>query len=66
MKSRYGVCRGIYDSVYAVFHIPLQEYKEAYELYEKGDPRVTYYYGEIGETMIDKIYLYKYASSLFN
>lgn len=48
------------------FHIPLQEYKEAYELYEKGDPRVTYYYGEIGETMIDKICCSQYPSSLFD
>lgn len=48
------------------FHIPLQEYKEAYELYEKGDPGVTYYYGEIGETMIDKICCSQYSSSLFD
>ena len=48
------------------FHIPLQEYKEAYELYEKDDPRVTYYYGEIGETMIDKICCSQYPLSLIH
>ena len=48
------------------FHIPLQEYKEAYELYESGSDEVQYYYGEIGETMIDKICSSKYPSKLFN
>ena len=31
------------------FHIPLQEYKEAYDLYKSGSDEVTYFYGEIGE-----------------
>ena len=48
------------------FHIPLQEYKEAYELYEKGSDEVKYYYGEIGETMIDKICCSHYPSKLFD
>ena len=48
------------------FHIPLQEYKEAYALYESGSDEVQYYYGEIGETMIDKICSSKYPSKLFN
>lgn len=48
------------------FHMPLQEYKDAYELYENGDSEVQYYYGEIGETMIDKICSSKYPSQLFD
>lgn len=48
------------------FHIPLQEYKEAYELYEENSAKVTYYYGEIGETMIDQICASKYPSALFD
>lgn len=48
------------------FHIPLQEYREAYELYEDNSDEVTYYYGEIGETMIDKICASKYPSKLFD
>lgn len=30
-------------------HIPLQEYREAYELYKKDSKEVTYYFGEVGE-----------------
>lgn len=30
-------------------HIPLQEYKTAYDLYKQGSDEVTYYFGEIGE-----------------
>ena len=48
------------------FHMPLQEYKEAYDLYEKGNSEVIYNYGEIGETMIDKICCSKYPSKLFD
>lgn len=48
------------------FHIPLQEYKEANDLYESGSDQVKYYFGEIGETMIDKICCSKYPSKLFD
>lgn len=48
------------------FHIPLQEYKTAYNLYEQGSDEVKYYFGEIGETMIDKICCSDYPSKLFD
>ncbi|MCF0106717.1 MAG: metallophosphoesterase, partial [Holdemanella sp.] len=47
-------------------HIPLQQYRTAYELYEKGSDEVTYYFGENGEEMIDKVCCSKYASQLFD
>lgn len=31
------------------FHIPLQEFQTAYDLYRAGSPDVTYFYGSIGE-----------------
>lgn len=48
------------------FHIPLQEYKEANELYEAGSDEVKYYYGILGEKMIDKICCSDYSSKLFD
>ena len=48
------------------FHIPLREYKEANDLYEAGSDEVTYYYGILGEKMIDKICCSKYESKLFS
>ncbi len=47
-------------------HIPLREYREANDLYESGSSEVTYYYGVLGEKMIDKICCSKYESSLFD
>lgn len=47
-------------------HIPLREYKEANDLYESGSGEVTYYYGILGETMIDKICCSEYESRLFD
>lgn len=47
-------------------HIPLREYKEANDLYESGSDEVTYYYGILGETMIDKICCSEYESRLFD
>lgn len=47
------------------FHIPLQEYKTANDLYEDGSDQATYYYGELGEDMIDKICCSTYSSRLF-
>lgn len=48
------------------FHIPLQEYKEANKLYEAGSNEVKYYYGILGEKMIDKICCSDYPSKLFD
>ncbi|HBA51253.1 MAG TPA: hypothetical protein DCZ91_26335 [Lachnospiraceae bacterium] len=47
-------------------HIPLREYKEANDLYESGSDEVKYYYGILGETMIDKICCSEYDSRLFD
>lgn len=43
-------------------HIPLQEYKTAYELYRKGSKDVTYYYGENQE----KVCSSNHKSKLFD
>lgn len=50
----------------AFFHIPLQQYRTAYELYETGSEEVTYFFGENGEKMIDKICCSDYPSKLFD
>jgi len=48
------------------FHIPLQQYRTAYELYQAGSSEVTYYFGENNETAIDKVCCSDYPSSLFD
>lgn len=48
------------------FHIPLQEYRTAYELYEQGSGEVKYFFGENGEEMIDKVCCSDYPSKLFD
>ncbi len=48
------------------FHIPLQEYRTAYELYEQKSSQVTYFFGENGEEMIDKVCCSDYPSKLFD
>lgn len=48
------------------FHIPLQEYREANDLLETGSSEVQYFYGKIGETMINKICSSEYPSKLFD
>ncbi|MDD4370389.1 MAG: metallophosphoesterase [Anaerostipes sp.] len=48
------------------FHMPLQEYRTAYELYEKKSDKVTYFFGENGEKMIDKVCCSDYPSKLFH
>lgn len=48
------------------FHIPLQQYRTAYELYEAGSDEVTWYFGENGEKMIDKVCCSDYPSALFD
>ena len=48
------------------FHIPLQEYRTAYELYEQGSDEVTWYFGANEEKMMDKVCCSEYPSSLFH
>ncbi len=48
------------------FHIPLQEYRTAYELYEQGSDEVKYFFGENNEKMIDKVCCSDYPSKLFD
>lgn len=47
------------------FHMPLQEYRTAYELYEAGSAEVEYFFGVNNEKMIDKVCCSEYPSSLF-
>ena len=46
-------------------HIPIEEYKDANDLYEAGSNEVKYHYGLLGETMIDKICCPNHESTLF-
>lgn len=48
------------------FHIPLQQYKTAYDLYESGSSEVKYFFGSNDEKMINKICASEYPSSLFD
>ena len=48
------------------FHIPLQEYKEAYKLYESGSDEVKYCFGTNDEEMMDKVCCSEYPSKLFD
>lgn len=48
------------------FHIPLQQYKTAYELYENGSDEVKYFFGSNDEKMINKICASDYPSKLFD
>ena len=47
-------------------HIPLQQYRTAYELWEQGSDEVTYYFGENGEKMIDKVCCSDHPSAIFD
>lgn len=49
----------------AFFHIPLQEYRTAYELYESGSNEVKYFFGNNDEEMINKVCCSDYPSGLF-
>ena len=51
---------------FVFFHIPLQQYRTAYELYESGSDKVKYFFGENGEKMIDKVCCSDYPSTLFD
>lgn len=48
------------------FHIPLQQYRTANDLYEQGNSEVKYYFGENKETMINKVCCSDYPSKLFD
>lgn len=48
------------------FHIPLQEYRTAYNIYQQGGDEVKYFFGKIGETMIKPICCSDYPSRLFD
>ena len=48
------------------FHIPLQQYRTAYELFEAGSSEVTYYFGRNDEKLIDKVCCSDYPSRLFD
>jgi hypothetical protein len=47
-------------------HIPLQQYKTAYELYESGSQEVKYYFGSNDEKMFDKVCASDYPSKIFD
>lgn len=48
------------------FHIPLQEYKTAYELYCSSSSEVKYYFGENNEKVKGKVSCSDYPSGLFD
>ena len=50
----------------AFFHIPLQQYKTAYELYEQGSDEVIYHFGSNDEELINKICCSDYPSKFFD
>lgn len=50
----------------AFFHIPLQQYRDAYNLYEAGSEEVTYFFGSNDETLGGKVCCSKYPSSFFD
>lgn len=50
----------------AFFHIPLQQYRTAWQLYEQGSDEVTYFFGENGETLSEKVCCSQYPSSFFD
>jgi len=50
----------------AFFHIPLQQYRTAYELYEAGSDEVKYFFGANDEKLIDKVCCSEYPSEFFD
>ncbi|MCI8506492.1 MAG: metallophosphoesterase family protein [Lachnospiraceae bacterium] len=50
----------------AFFHIPLQEYRTAYKLYEAGSDEVAYFFGENNEKAADKVCCSDSPSKLFD
>lgn len=49
----------------AFFHIPLNEFADAWELYKAGSDEVTYHYGKAGEKG-EKVYAPKYRGNMFD
>ena len=47
-------------------HIPLQQYRNAFELYQAGDPSVTYNFGFNEESGTGKVCCSEYPSALFD
>lgn len=50
----------------AFFHIPLQQYREAYELYINGSDEVTYFFGSNDEETTGKVCCSDYPSNIFD
>lgn len=48
------------------FHIPLQQYKTAYELYEQGSDEVQYHFGANDENFMGKVCCSEYPSAMFD
>lgn len=48
------------------FHIPLQEYKTAYQLYEGKSDEVIYHFGANEEELFDKVCSSDYPSKMFD
>ncbi len=48
------------------FHIPLQQYRTAYELYLRESDEVKYYFGSNDEKAIEKVCASDYPSSMFD
>ncbi len=49
----------------AFFHIPLQQYRTAYELYLAGSEEVTYHFGENNESFREQFSCSEYDSAIF-
>ncbi len=64
--TRLNAEEGKTVSSLAFFHIPLQQYRTAYELYEAGSDEVTYFFGSNDEKMINKICCSDYPSAFFD
>ena len=50
----------------AFFHIPLQQYRTAYELYMEGSDEVTYHFGENKDSFMHMFSLSAYDSTIFD
>ena len=50
----------------AFFHIPLKQYRTAYELYLEGSDEVTYHFGENNEFLLEKVSCSEYDSAIFD
>ncbi len=48
------------------FHIPLQQYKTAYELYKNGDESVRFYFGSAKESASGTVCCSEYPSGMFD